>query len=219
MPQLTGHSTVDKQYHRLRAGIIDGTYAPGTVLLETAISKEFGVSRTPAREALTRLTQDGWVVRSQRGYQVRVRSVDEIVDLYDARIALESTAAELAAERRTSTDLALIEHCLASREAASDSSDQSQLNKQWHVTVIQAGHNATIARYLDDVRAQLQIYRKAYEAARFEAGDTNRELSEHQLITTAIRNRDGEAARLLMTTHLAHGRTLRIAALQRDTNA
>ena len=217
MPQLTGDSTVDIQYRKLREAIIDGTYLPGSVLLETAISKEYGVSRTPAREALTRLTQDGWVVRSRRGYQVRIRSTDEIVDLFDARIALEGSAAALACERRTTADLDLLDHLLKLRSDTDDSSVQAKLNKQWHVATIEASHNASIIRFTTELRIQLQIYQRGYEIERAHFGDEETELREHIAITDALRNRDSLAARELVTTHLTRGRNLRIAAMNHQS--
>lgn len=217
MPQLNGNdSAVDRQYEVLREAIVDGTYRPGTVLLETTISKEYGVSRTPAREALTRLTQEGLMERVRRGYQVRVLGVDEIIDIYDARIALESTAASLAAERRTSTDIEMLDMLLEGRLSDDDSHAQANLNKQWHQTVVEASHNATIVRLTEDLRTRLQIYRRGYETERAQLGDNQHELTEHRVIVEAIRARDARTAHDAMAAHLKHGQQLRLLAMRRQ---
>src|ERR1700733_10681417 len=100
------------QYQRIRREVLDGTFPPGALLLETTLSRRYNVSRTPVREALGLLAQDGLLQRTRRGFQVRTRSAEEILDLYDARIALESAAARLAAERRSELELLLLEELI-----------------------------------------------------------------------------------------------------------
>jgi DNA-binding GntR family transcriptional regulator len=90
----------DRAYRALLAEIVDGTLAPGTVLGEVEQSTRLGVSRTPIREALSRLTADGLVApQAGRGLIVTEVSLDNISELYEFRGALEEQAARLAAER------------------------------------------------------------------------------------------------------------------------
>jgi DNA-binding GntR family transcriptional regulator len=93
--------STEVQYTRLRKEILEGAFAPGTILLKTALSARYGVSRTPVREALGRLAQDGLIERSTRGFRIRQRDPEQILEIYEARIALEARSAELAARRRT----------------------------------------------------------------------------------------------------------------------
>jgi DNA-binding GntR family transcriptional regulator len=91
----------DKAYRQLRAEILDGDLPPGTVLAEVDQSTRLGVSRTPLREALARLTADGLVApASGRGVVVTDVSLDTITQLFELRQALEEQAARLAARRR-----------------------------------------------------------------------------------------------------------------------
>src|SRR5882757_42838 len=92
-------------YDRIKQAIMDGELLPSEQLVELALAEWCLVSRTPIREALTRLEQDGLVRRTDRGMTVRENSPEEILDLYDTRIVLESRAAFVAAERRTTMDL------------------------------------------------------------------------------------------------------------------
>src|SRR5690606_26282547 len=80
-------------YDKIRDAIVSGELAGGTPLTESSLAAWCGVSRTPIREALLRLEQDGLIVRTERGPVVRSRSPEEILDIYEVRIALEATAA------------------------------------------------------------------------------------------------------------------------------
>ncbi|MFD5497133.1 GntR family transcriptional regulator [Streptomyces sp. NPDC127091] len=84
-------------YARIRKIILDGQSPPGTVLIPTGLSTQFNVSRTPVREALIRLEQEGLVTRATRGYVVRTRTPQEILEICEARIALESWGPEAGA--------------------------------------------------------------------------------------------------------------------------
>jgi DNA-binding GntR family transcriptional regulator len=91
----------DRAYATLRGQILDGELAAGTVLGEVEQAARLGVSRTPLREALSRLAADGLVAaHSGRGVVVTDVPVDRIVELFEVRGALEEQAARLAARRR-----------------------------------------------------------------------------------------------------------------------
>ena len=93
----------DRAYSVLRGQIIDGDLAPGTVLAEVEQSTRLGVSRTPLREALSRLAADGLVsTHSGRGVVVTDVPLTRISELFEVRSALEEQAARLAARRRDS---------------------------------------------------------------------------------------------------------------------
>src|ERR1700754_1808293 len=80
-------------YERLKQAILDGELVPGQQLVEISLAQWCQVSRTPIREALSRLEQDGLALRTDRGLVVRERSPEEILDIYDTRIVLEAMAA------------------------------------------------------------------------------------------------------------------------------
>lgn len=90
----------EKAYAALRSDIIDWTLPPGTVLGEVELSERLGVSRTPIREALARLSAEGLAEpQSGRGVVVSEISLDHLDELFELRSALECRAAELAAQR------------------------------------------------------------------------------------------------------------------------
>ncbi|GAA0940332.1 GntR family transcriptional regulator [Virgisporangium aurantiacum] len=199
----------DLQYARLRAEILDGTFPPGATLLETVLSERYGVSRTPMREALTRLAQDGLLVRSTRGFQVRRYSPEDILEIYEARIALETTGAALAASRRTDFDLVRLTHLVDERRAATDRSTFGKLNNRWHEALRAAAHNATITDLLERLDSLLTLYphRTPFPPS------ADRSAEEHAEILDAIRARDADGAQALMRDHLKHMRDLRIESL------
>src|SRR5690625_2611384 len=96
---------VNDPYEQLKESIYLGDLEPGQQLIESAVAQSLRVSRTPVREALARLEQDGLVVRTRSGLAVRDRTPGEVLDIYDVRVLLESAAGRAAAERRTNNDI------------------------------------------------------------------------------------------------------------------
>lgn len=96
----------DIAYEFLKKRILSGEYLPGTALMTNALSPEIGVSRTPIRDALRQLEQDGLVtIQARAGARVKQMELREFREVCEMRLALESHAAGLAARRRTDTDL------------------------------------------------------------------------------------------------------------------
>src|SRR6478736_2572916 len=84
-------------YDQLRALVLSDEFGPDTMLVETALATRLGVSRTPIREALRRLEQDGLIERTSRGTRVGERSPEQILEIYELRILLEGQAASAGA--------------------------------------------------------------------------------------------------------------------------
>jgi DNA-binding GntR family transcriptional regulator len=137
-PRSRRFDSTEVQYARLRKEILDGVFAPGTILLETALSVKYGVSRTPVREALGRLAQDGLIERSTRGFRIKQRNPEQILEIYEARIALEARSAELAAKHRTDFDLARMAHLLDERQATTDPEHWSAHDRER--STVKGGH-------------------------------------------------------------------------------
>jgi DNA-binding GntR family transcriptional regulator len=197
----------------LRKEILDGAFAPGTILLETALSARYGVSRTPVREALGRLAQDGLIERSTRGFRIRQRDPEQILEIYEARIALEGRSAELAAKRRTDFDLARMTHLLAERRATTDPAQFGAMNNRWHDALRFAGHNETVTDLLERLDSLLLLYRPQ-RSPRPTADD--RSVEEHAEILAAVAGGDADVAGTAMTEHLRRMRDRRIQALIED---
>lgn len=216
MPRSQGrgsrYDSTDVQYARLRRELLGGVFEPGEILLETALSARYGVSRTPVREALGRLAQDGLIERSTRGFRVRDRDPEEILEIYEARIALECRSAELAAKHRTEIDLARMAHLLDERRNTADTAQSSPLNNKWHEAMRQAARNATITDLLVRLDSLLQFYRPRT----FVPHPDDRSAQEHAVILDAISEGDQQAAGAAMADHLRRMRDWRIKTLIQD---
>lgn len=197
-----------KAYDRIRADIVSGELAPGTALVELAMAERYGTSRTPIREALRRLEQDGLVERADRGMRVRVRSSEEILEIYDVRISLETTAARWAAQRRTELDLARLQRAQERMTGidASDSANRAESNRRFHEMVWTASHNGTLIDVLQHLNAHL---------ARYPGGELTGErwtaaLEEHARLVEAIERRDAAQAAKIAEAHVVAAREARL---------
>jgi DNA-binding GntR family transcriptional regulator len=197
-------------YERIKHGILDGTFAPGTMLVEASVAEWCGVSRTPVREALSRLEQDGIVVRTERGMVVRDRTPDEILDLYDTRISLEVTAARFAAARRTQMDQVRLERAVAvAEELGGDAEPEAMAaaNRTFHRAVWQASHNQAVLDLLDRVNLHLMRYP---ETTLIVPGRWPQALAEHRELLAAIIAGDAAQAAAVSEHHFTAARELRL---------
>lgn len=196
-------------YERIRADIVDGSFQPGDSLVETALATRYGISRTPIREALHRLAHDGLVEKTARGMQVRLSSPEEILDIYEVRITLETAAARAAAARRTDLDVLRLK-AAHNAMAGLDSIDNVQMadrNRLFHETVWAASHNSTLV----DLLARLYSHLVRYPATTL--AYENRwsiVLSEHAELIAAIEARDEATAAALAEQHMAGAREIRL---------
>ncbi len=211
---LTSAAT-GRAYELLRGDVLAGLFEPGTVLLETALAARYGISRTPVREALGRLEQDGLLERAARGYRVCSGTAQDVLDIYEARVALESEAAAGAAARCTDLDLARLLHIHEVAGGCADPAEIRSLNAEWHVALWQASRNRTIVTLLTRLTAQLRIYdRTPHETAE----DLRKTRLEHTRVLAAITARDPDAARAHLAGHLLRSRELRLAQFARSSS-
>ncbi|MFF0816966.1 GntR family transcriptional regulator [Rhodococcus sp. NPDC003318] len=196
-----------KQYLRLRADILDGKFPQGAPLHETQLSETYGASRTPIREALNWLAHDGLLERAARGFRVRSGTPEDVIEIYAARVALESEAAGAAALRHTDLDMARLERLHGFCCDAADDADVRTGNFRFHEALWQAAHNTTITALLVRLTTQLRIYDSGPPSNYGEPDLLN---SEHAQILDALRARDERAAREHMRAHLERSREQRI---------
>lgn len=196
-------------YERLKNAIVSGELVPGQPLVETALAEWCEVSRTPIREALTRLEHDGLVERTDRGLAVRERSPDEILDIYEARIALEATAARVAAERRTSHDLLLLGRVADGMEALVDGDVDRMvdLNGQFHRAIRKATRNEALI----DLLERLDLHLLRYPATTLSSpGRWTVANQQHRELIESIAQRDAVAAAHIATGHFSDARDIRL---------
>jgi DNA-binding GntR family transcriptional regulator len=182
--------------------IVEGSLEPGSRIVETRIAQELGVSQGPVREALRDLEQLGCVVHEpNRGCSVRDFSLEELLEAFPVRAALEALAARLAAERITKAELAELEQLLERMTKAArrgDAHDQSQANASFHATIVRAARNPTLERQWQ----MLEPYSRTYLTVSRPGIDLVFLSDRHVPILNALRSHDPAAAAQAMQDHL-----------------
>lgn len=198
-------TAMDRVYVHVRDHILAGDFKPGQHLGEAALATLLDVSRTPVREALRKLAADGYVdLRTHAGAAVRLWDPAEIRSSFAVRADIEGRAAMKAAERITPVQLAELEGLCARIEATNEaqgeqSSTRSELNRQMHVLILRISglaHAEKIAMQLMDVAVLAVTF------SQFSAEQAARSDSDHRLLMTAFRQRDGELAQAVMRAHI-----------------
>jgi DNA-binding GntR family transcriptional regulator len=174
------------------------------LLQEKRIAETFGVSRTPVREALLRLSESGLVeIYPQSGTVVSRVSVGAIPEAVVVRKALEGTTVERAAEIATSADLARLDAIIARQkafEALGDTSGFHGEDEAFHEAITQIAGYPGIWTILKTVKVQIDRARRLTLPA---LGRMSNVVCEHILIRDAIAAHDLQAARAAMTHHLS----------------
>jgi DNA-binding GntR family transcriptional regulator len=182
--------------------IVEGSYPPGSRIVETRVAQELGVSQGPVREALRDLEQLGCVVHEPyRGCSVRAFSVDELLDAFPVRAALEALAARLAAERITDAELDALDELLDRMRLAArrgDAHDQSQANASFHATIVRAARNSTLERQW----RMLEPFSRTYLTVSRPGIDLLHLSERHVPILDALRRHEPDAAAEAMHDHL-----------------
>lgn len=144
-------------YDKVHAKIVNGEFAPGTLLIEGTLAKEYGVSRTPVREAMARLGYEGLIERHDRAMRVRVLKPEDVLEIYEVRIALEAAAARAAALRRTDLDLARLRRTVEVMQALEpgDTDDRPRLAHAFHFAIWGASHNGALRETLENVHRRV----------------------------------------------------------------
>ncbi|MGV9420503.1 GntR family transcriptional regulator [Streptomyces sp. NPDC003674] len=179
--------------------ILTGRLTPGQALVETELAAQFGVSKTPVREALKTLAGTGLVVMSQyKGVTVRMVDADMAREVYDVRLLLEPEALRRAVRRGSSLDAA--RDALARADAAADTAERSLANRQFHRALYLPCGNPLLGRMLDEVRDQAALVAAVAWAA---DPSWEREAAEHRDILRLALAGDADGAASALHTHIA----------------
>ena len=204
-------------YDRLVEALVQGTVNPGDRLIQDRLAEDLDVSRTPVRDALLRLKEEGVVEPSgRRGYVVRSLSESDVRDLYGARDAVEGHAAALVAGLGED---ALVEVRAALTQATArklrSSRDSFEANRLFHRTVVEVTRNVYLLNFFDAIWGRA-ISALAYHD--FYVHSPHDEfVAEHEALIDELAAGDSDRARRAMTEHIAWGleRTVRGGAAKR----
>lgn len=201
-------SRPEQVYARLRDLIVQGSLAPGTRIVETEIATRLGVSRTPVREALQRLQQEGFVMGAPGAQQSRLTvaplTQDDVHELLDIVGALEGLGARRSAAKEASDRRPLVkelrglnqEFARAARAAPVDHSRLYDADERLHRRIVEAGVGPRLIALHDAVKPQAERYIRMYISML--TGDVRTSVDEHDAMIDAIEEgRPAEAQRAI----------------------
>ena len=202
---------------QLRRAIIHGELEPGTRISEKNLCEQFGVSRTPIREALKTLSAEGLVQLSQnRGATVTKLTRRDLEDAFPVMGALEALAGELAARKATPAQIERMQELQSRMVAMFERGDRRgyfRANEDIHKLILDTADNAYLARLHRSVSAQVR--RPRYQAnlspERWSAA-----VAEHEEIAEAFSRRSAARLGRLLKNHIANKLTALLAALDGD---
>jgi DNA-binding GntR family transcriptional regulator len=191
-------------YRELHAAIVSMQLKPGTPLNEKALTERFGISRTPVREALIRLVEDGLVnIYPQSGTFVAPIPTSLIPEAVVIRKALEGATVEKAANCATAEDVARLDEILARQRFLAERQDMNgfhEADETFHETVADIAGYPGIWNYMKPVKVQIDRARRMTLPA---LGRMQHVIGEHEIIRDAIAAHDATAACDAMKIHLS----------------
>lgn len=208
-PKQPRRTSPDGVYERLRKRILDSELAPGSHILEQELAVMLGVSRTPVREAVIRLQNEGLLeIVPRHGVRIVPIAVSDMREIYDVLISLEPRAAELLAARGASSKE--LDRLKTSCEKMTDTLRRGEMeqwalaDEEFHLGIVQLSNN----RRLVDIVLNCwdQVHRARYFTLRLrQHPQPSKSIEEHYEIIEAIRQGDANAARRLYRRHRERG--------------
>lgn len=214
-------TSAERAFATLRELILSGELAPGTRLGEVELAELLGTSRTPVREALSRLAAEGLVeVVPNRGARVATWTVAELEGVFDLRATLEPRLTAFAVPNATDDDLDDLER-LARRMVdvgvpgpAQDLDALVPLNRAFHDRLVALADHPALAAALA-AAIHPPIVRRNFHT--YDEASLRRSLAHHVEIVAAMRARDPAWARAVMTAHISNARAVMVGAARRLT--
>ena len=200
-----GLSLRGKVYKQLRTDILSGKYKDHEELRENTIAKEYGVSRTPVREAIRQLELEGLVsIIPNRGAYVNMITAKDVQDIYVIRSMLEGLCARWATEHITREQLDNLEETLCLTEYHTEKKNYDklyELDSLFHEQLYEAGGSRILNHVLSDFHDYVKMVRKATISTSSRSVTST---EEHRAIFEAIRDQDADRAEALAKEHVKH---------------
>ena len=201
---LTPKALYEEVAEQLRQRIFRRELEPGSWIDELKIAEEFGISRTPLREALKVLAAEGLVtMKVRRGAYVTEMSEKDLRDVYHLLSLLESDAAGVVAERATPEQQQTLRDLHAELESAAGNREAFfSVNERFHMALLDMADNRWRSQMVADLRKVMKLNR---HNSLFKQGRIEDSLAEHEVILAALRTHDAQATVAAMREHFAHG--------------
>lgn len=197
-------SLANQVYQVIEEKILNGVYAMGDILSESKLSEELGVSRTPIREALTRLESERLVGISPSGTVVLGITDKDVADIFKVKKQLEPIVAEMAAENIGEEELAKLKDVLDQQEFYASKNNVERirnLDTEFHDIVYASCGSPVFQAILSPIHHKLLKYRKSSLENMERSHDS---IAEHVEIYNALKSKDSLRAQQLMLEHVYH---------------
>ncbi len=209
-------SQVERTYQEIRQRVVEGRYRPGMHLAESMLARIHRSSRTPVREALSRLLQEGYVeLTPKRGYRVTQVTVTLIRNMFQVRYLLVEEAAAPAATSATEKEVARLRELLTPTYDAGQPGAYAKAlgtNLDFHLTVAQTSHNMLLVDLVRHCLTQMdRVLSLGVDYQPFHAGAS----VQHVRIVDAIASRSAARAKRAMHRHLEHSFDLLLQVIMR----
>lgn len=201
---LAPRALYEQVAERLRQQIFSRALEPGSWIDEMRLCAQWGISRTPLREALKVLAVEGLVtMKVRRGAYVTEMSQDDVAQVYHLMALLESDAAAQVARNGTPAQQLTLADLHSQLEAQVKDRDAFfATNERFHMSLLDMAGNRWAAQVVADLRKVMKLNR---HHSLFKQGRLADSLAEHRALMQALQQRDAEAARTLMQAHFASG--------------
>lgn len=207
----------DVVFNTLRQAILRGELKPGERLMEIALSRRLGVSRTPVREAIRMLELEGLVkMVPRKGAQVAQITEQDLNDVLEVRLGLEELAVQFACLRITEEELKALENSVQMFEQAMNQDDLTVLAEadvKFHEIIYNATHNRRLVQIINNIREQMYRYRIEYLK---DVESRKTLVKEHYAIWASLKNRDVQSARKHIGVHIRNQQDAILRSLASD---
>lgn len=201
--KIQNNSLSGAVFNQLERLVITGGIAPGERINESQLASRLGVSRAPIREACRQLEKYDLVeVRKNKGTFIRDIKIDEALELYDIRAALEALAAEKAAEIISKKQIKTLESFINSMSHSLQTNDVNSYfsaNLDFHFSIFKISGNKSLLATLDAISKKLLLFRKNILSR---PGEITISLNDHKRILDSLRLKNGKKAGELMKNHV-----------------
>lgn len=215
-------SELNGTYERLKLMILDGELAGGEPLVERSLATRLNVSRTPIRETIIRLQNEG-LVRTIEGKGAFVASytIEDLIEIYHVREGLEPVAARLSCPHLPMERLLYFEKRLRAQAAEPDArytnpGAWNRLGRDFHNLFIIGCQSGRIIRIMEELQDQIELFRGLHRTISPNAL-SNSSVEEHLQILQALKARDPERAEYAVRTHIQNGLRFRLDGLHRSS--
>jgi len=198
-------------YNAIQNSILSSTIKPGELITEIGMAEQLGIGRTPVREALHKLEQEGLIVTENQRKRVYILTIKEVEEIFDIKMSLESSIAGWAAERGDEADLQELSAVIKEmKRIAAEKPEDEDEEEKWFVTWMKKDNqfHDLLFRMANNNKAEQIILNLNKQWHRLKVGilamegRIERSVLEHEKITEAILKRDASGAAEAMQAHL-----------------